>query len=203
MDLKQIIFYVLMVVLVLLLPIALPLKNKYLYNNGAHLNGKLVLPDIMHYGREAQYSNVSNIICIVSLSFCLILLLWRDIRLAIVFVFLNIVMIYLNMLYAVVTVLPDSNYGQCKYSETTYDSLMNLGTCNDLNLSGHLLTTIVSWYFICKVLGPRYYVIAIVVVIVEFFGVTVSRNHYTIDALNSVMISPLVIWIGEKMIQYY
>jgi hypothetical protein len=200
---KHITFYTVMILLVLLLPIALPLKNRYLYNKGAHLNGKVVLPDVLHYGREAQYSNVSNIICIVSFTMCFVLLSVQKMKLLVVFLFLNILMIYLNILYAIVTILPDSNNGRCQYSETIYDSLKNLGTCNDLNLSGHLLTIIISWYFICKVLGPKYYAIAIVVVIVSFFVVTVSRNHYTVDALNSVMVSPLVLWIGEKMIQYY
>lgn len=179
------------------------LRNKYCYVKGNSYNGKIILSDILHnsFENKPYYGLIGDTIFIMSIIIYAVYFLYHQKYDYIIYfaIMANIILI-LNVLYACSTVLPDSKNGQCDFSDTILKTIQNVGTCNDLNMSGHLMITIIAFYTISLYQQHTYLVYYIILFIISFFTITVSRNHYTVDCLNSVFFSILLLTYRHDMI---
>lgn len=179
-------------------------KNEYCHASAAHMNGKTILPDIMHnmVGHHAAYSMIANLLT-AGVILCFIVTMialqrWDDL---LIYALLFVVSIYIKTLYAIATILPDSNHGKCHYSKSLFETITKMGSCNDLNLSGHCIAVLIALYMLSKLTGHRYWFAYLVLALAAFFFICASRNHYTIDCINSVAISFILIVVYEWLVR--
>ena len=179
------------------------LRNKYCYAKGTAYNGKIVLSDMFHntFSNHPLYGKIGDILFIGSTIVYAVYFLYHQ-RYDYIFYFILLanVILLINIVYACSTVLPDSKNGDCSYSDTITKTIENVGTCNDLNMSGHLMIIITALYTISLYQGHIYLFYYYIVFIVAFFCITVSRNHYTVDCLNSVFFTILILTYRQELL---
>jgi len=194
-----IVFFLL--VLIVMILIVTPYRNKYIANLGEKMNGKIILPDIIHnnfkvypiYGKIADFLTISTIIV-----FFTIMIIKRKWYTLAIFAVLFLISFLIQIVYSMATVLPDSKNGECVVSENIATYAKNLGTCNDLNLSGHLVIIILCLYFLSELSQHKYKFVHILITIASAFFIVASRNHYTIDCLNSIIVSYVLLTLRSN-----
>lgn len=189
--------------LILFIIIQVPI-NKYLYNRGKEYNGSLVLHDVMHQliPEIESLQLVADVICIVSVvSFILYFAYQRRPQYVIVYGIFMLLLQFLCIIYFAATVLPDSKNGNCKCSDKPGDSILNMGSCNALNISVHLLTIGLAHYIWSRYQDHAYWPAHLLVYIASFVVIAGSRNHYTIDCVNSTVLLMLIISQKDNILQ--
>lgn len=189
-------------ILLLILVIATPFKNAYIHSKGKTLNGVVVLPDIIHdhVNFRPIYSHMAEIIttCVVVVFICTILYyrLWYTF---LVFLTLLLIGYIIDMLYSILTVLPDSKNGNCGYHVSFVQQCLNKGSCNNLGISGHMITILLCLWFLSEITHHKYWILYTTVAIFGFFFICASRNHYTLDCVNSVLVVGLLILLKDRL----
>lgn len=193
------------VVLLMVLVIFTPYKNINCHRRAQHINGSFVLPDIIH--DNFQYMYFYSIFADVTIPILFIILLYSSIyyrRLDILLTFVIVFLIcsIIKLIYAVATVMPDSKRGHCSYNISFIDQTIGRGSCNDLGISGHMLSILGCLWFLSELSNHRYFVYYLIIAALCFFTISASRNHYTIDCINSVMVFAVVILLRDKFIPH-
>jgi hypothetical protein len=174
---------------------AMPAVNAYTYKHGRALNGRTELPDLVHMtfpkmerlGRVADAAVVAAVVAYVAV----FALSGRGEYLYLLAAAASLFQ-GVAYLYFVCTVLPDSRCGECTYSSSLRDTLSNMGSCNDLNISVHLLYIAFTLAVLAAYLGAWFVPFAALGCVASAACITISRNHYTVDCLNSAVVAALV-----------
>jgi hypothetical protein len=169
--------------------------NKYTYETGKELN-KITIPDIVHNNIPkidnlhvvSDNFTITNIII-----FAVVFLLNGQYKYIIFFLLLVILSNFICFIYFVSTTLPDSSK-VCKYSEDSFKSLYNMGSCNNLGISGHFITILFILGLYYRYYGPKYWILYTLIYIIGFLLICASRNHYTIDCLTSTFVGLFIIY---------
>lgn len=188
------------IVLALPLFVIIPIKNHYLHEYGKSLNGRFVLPDIVHnhFKYYPMYSILAEFFTAIIIAIFIIVSLftkqWYHLA---IFSLAFIIITYFNIFYSILTILPDSKNGKCNYSKTLVEQITTAGTCNDLNLSGHAISVFIALYLLSLRQKHNYSPIYIAIYIITIAFIVLSRNHYTIDVINSTFLSIILttIWL--------
>jgi hypothetical protein len=195
--------FLVVVVLLIVLVIFTPYKNNNCHRRAQHLNGSFVLPDIIH--DNVRYMYLYSIFGDVMLTILFIMLLsssvyYKRLDILLTFVIVLLICSIIKMIYAVATVMPDSKGGHCNYNISFIEQTIGMGSCNDLGVSGHLLSILGCLWFLSELSNHRYFVYYLIVGALCFFTISASRNHYTIDCMNSVMVFAVVILLRDKFV---
>jgi hypothetical protein len=180
-------------------------RNNYCYAKGKEYNGKIVVSDILHnlFENKPYYGVIGDSIFIGSIIiYVCYFLYYKDYDYLIYFAIMANIILILNVLYACSTVLPDSKNGDCSFSDGILNTIQNVGTCNDLNMSGHLMITIIAFYTISLYQRHQYLIYYMILFVISFFTIAVSRNHYTVDCLNSVFFSILLLTYRRDLLKW-
>lgn len=156
---------------------------------GVHMNGVFTLPDVVHsmFQKRDMYGYIAEAVYIVMLVVVGYLVAKGEWGYLLLYLQMYIVVLVFNILFAVVTVLPDSKRGDCYPSGRIVG-----GFCNDLGFSAHLATTAITLLVISLYHGHRYIWIYLVMLGVMAFAIAASRNHYTIDCLTALVVCALI-----------
>ena len=190
-------YLILLLVVLVFLLVLLGFTNEYIYKHGSQMNSSFVLPDIIHHNFDnyKAYHRICDYATFVSMGAALAAcLVTKQYSFIVLYVVLLMIAHLICRIMFLVTVLPDSKNGDCLYSKNLLEVILNKGSCNCLNVSGHLVTAGISLYiiYICF----RHYLVWIPLVIVYmflFFIIAASRNHYTIDVVNATILVLLLI----------
>lgn len=180
------------IVLAIPLFVIIPIKNHYLHEHGKTLNGHFLLPDIIH--NHFKYYPIYTILAeiftaIIIVIFIIISLFTKQWYSLVIFIFTFIITTYFNIFYSILTILPDSKNGKCNYSKTLFEQMTTAGTCNDLNLSGHAIAVFIALYLLSSRQKHKHAPAYIALYIITIAFIVLSRNHYTIDVINSTFLS--------------
>jgi hypothetical protein len=96
-------------------------------------------------------------------------------------------------IYFVSTTLPDSSK-TCKYGSDFFKTAMNMGSCNNLGISGHFINTVFQLGLIYHYYGAGYWLLYFIVYGLSFILICASRNHYTIDCITSSFVGLFFIY---------
>lgn len=169
--------------------------NKYSYENGKPIN-KVVLPDII----QKNIKNIKNLDVISDLFiglmvsiFFIIFILNGNYKYIIFYIFMFIFMRFVTFIYFISTTLPDSSK-KCKYGEDFLKTAMNMGTCNNLGISGHFINVVFQLGLFYRYYGSSYWLWYLFVYILSFILICASRNHYTIDCITSTFVALFFIY---------
>lgn len=161
---------------------------------GQQING-MVLPDIIHdyipsHPLFCKIGDGSMIICI-AVFFIVIMMTGRLDYLGYAFVYLLIAHIIYTA-YTAATTLPDSKGGACSYNVTVVDIFKDLGSCNMLGISGHLLIIGITLFLLSLMQGHVYWPLYVIVYAALFLCIAASCNHYTVDCVSSTVVCALL-----------
>jgi PAP2 superfamily C-terminal len=182
--------------LVFLLHLQLLMVRPYLHAHGKKINGSMVLPDLLHTAfpnvphptlrrlTESIYNGV--------FLFFLAFFLWYDYRVILFFFVVYFGTSLFLTFYHIATVLPDSKNGKCIYAVSLSETAEHRGSCNCLNVSGHLIFFGLMLYLFSRVHSHRYAWAYLTLFSVMFLLICLSRNHYTVDCITSVLILALL-----------
>lgn len=169
--------------------------NKYSYENGKPIN-KVVLPDII----QKNIKNIKNLdvisdlfIALMMSIFFIIFILNGNYKYIIFYIFMFIFMRFVTFIYFISTTLPDSSK-KCKYGEDFLKTAMNMGTCNNLGISGHFINVVFQLGLFYRYYGSSYWLWYLFVYILSFILICASRNHYTIDCITSTFVALFFIY---------
>ena len=169
--------------------------NKYSYENGKPIN-KVKIPDIIQ-GSIPLVRNldvVSDLFTsLFSFIFIVIFIINGKYRYIILYFFVLLLMRLVTFIYFVSTTLPDSSK-KCKYGADFFKTTMNMGSCNNLGISGHFINVVFQLGLIYRYYGPKYWLLYFIVYILAFMLICESRNHYTIDCLTSTFVGLFFIY---------
>ena len=195
----------LIIFLFLLIIIIQSLVYNYVYNKGKKMNGVIVLPDIIHdnFKQSKICGKISDITSGLLITFVLAFFtIIQKYEYIITFIILLIFVQFVCIISFSATVLPDAKEGDCLHSKNIFEGMVNLGSCNCLNISGHLLTIGLSLYIISMYQNHQYLWYYITVYVTSFFMITVSRNHYTIDCVNSTIALLLILTHKDNIFKF-
>ena len=169
--------------------------NKYTYETGKELN-KITIPDIVH-NNIPKIDNLhvvsDNFTKIIIFIFAVVFLLNGQYKYIIFFLLLVILSNFICFIYFVSTTLPDSSK-VCKYSENSFKALYNMGSCNNLGISGHFITILFILGLYYRYYGPKYWILYILTYVIGFLLICASRNHYTTDCITSTFVGLFIIY---------
>ena len=169
--------------------------NKHTYKIGKEIN-KIIIPDIIHDNipKIANLGAVSdNFTKFILFIFAVFFLLNGQYKYIIFLVLLVILSNFICFIFYVSTTLPDSSK-ICKYSENTFKALYNMGSCNNLGISGHFITTMFILGLFYRYYGPKYWILYILTYVIGFLLICVSRSHYTMDCITSTFVGLFIIY---------
>ena len=69
-----------------------------------------------------------------------------------------------------------------------------MGSCNNLGISVHFITIIITLGLFYKYYGLKYWVLYTLTYIISFLLICVSRSHYTKDCLTSTFVGLFIIY---------
>ena len=185
----------LFLVLFLILYVLQKRVNKYTYNKGISIN-RVNIPDIIHDSipRIGNLDIVSdNFTITIVIIFFVVFLFNKQYKYIIFFALLVILGNFICFIFFISTTFPDSSK-VCKYSEDTFKSLYNMGSCNNLGISGHFINILFILGIFYRYYGRKYLILYILVYVTGFFTICVSRAHYTIDCLTSTFVALFIIY---------
>jgi hypothetical protein len=169
--------------------------NKYTYETGKEIN-KITIPDIVH-NNIPKIDNLhvvsDNFTITIVIIFAVVFLLNGQYKYIIFFLLLVILSNFICFIYFVSTTLPDSSK-ICKYSEDSFKALYNMGSCNNLGISGHFITILFILGLYYRYYGPKYWILYTLIYIIGFLLICASRNHYTIDCITSTFVGLFIIY---------
>jgi hypothetical protein len=169
--------------------------NKYTYETGKEIN-KITIPDIVH-NNIPKIDNLhvvsDNFTITIVIIFAIVFLFNRQYKYIIFFLLLVILSNFICFIYFVSTTLPDSSK-ICKYSENSFKALYNMGSCNNLGISGHFITILFILGLYYRYYGPKYWILYILIYVIGFLLICVSRNHYTTDCITSTFVGLFIIY---------
>lgn len=169
--------------------------NKYTHEKGININ-KVNIPDIIHdsipriYNLDIVSDNFTITIVII---FVVVFLLNGQYKYIIFLLLLIILGQFICSIFFISTILPDSSK-VCKYSEDTFKALYNMGSCNNLGISGHFINILFILGLFYKYYGRKYLIFYILIYVTGFLLICASRNHYTIDCLTSTFVGLFIIY---------
>lgn len=154
-----------------------------------------MLPDIIHdhIDKRDFYKTVADrVYLLVVVSFAAFLAYTQDARYFLMMVMYMCIIYPIYTLYSISTTLPDCNMGNCVYTKY-FEKITKMGSCNHLNISGHMLVAGTLLFLMSMHSKHRYWAVFLAIYIVEFFFVAASRNHYTVDCITSTFVLALLI----------
>ena len=169
--------------------------NKYVYKLGKPIN-KVVIPDIIQENiPKIRYLDVISDIFISfsSFIFIVIFLFNGQYKYIILYFVIFLLMRIVTYIYFISTTLPDSSKS-CLYSSNFLIASMNMGSCNNLGISGHFLNTVFQLGLLNRYYGSSYWLLYIIIYVLGFILICASRNHYTIDCLTSSFVALFFIY---------
>lgn len=177
--------------------------NERSYRLGQHVN-HVTLPDIIHnnvipiYAYKALADGISAIIVTI----CTLYILYKRHYDVVVFFVVSCVILQATYLLVVTsTTLPDCSKN-CVYSSTFFHTLRNMGTCNNLGISGHLCYVGLSLFTASLLQGHSYWPAYVALYACAFFFIAASRNHYTLDCIVSTLVVALIASNSDKILQF-
>jgi hypothetical protein len=172
----------------------------YLNHQGRQLNGRYLLPDIFHFGVPNKLiGQIHDLTTTVITTGFVVYFAFVHYPTVLYYLVVLLALKLLLRVFHMATVLPDSKNGDCHYATHLFEMMRHRGSCNNLNISGHLVSAGLALYLISVYQGHRYAWVWIGLYIVLFFTTTVSRNHYTIDCLTATLLLLLVISQTERI----
>ena len=167
--------------------------NKYSYTNGKSIN-KVVLPDIIQKNiKTFKNLDVISDLFIMLITSIFIILFIGNYKYIIFYVFIFIIMRFVTFIYYISTTLPDSSK-TCKYGGSFFESALNMGSCNNVGISGHFVNIVFQLGLIYRYYGSSYWLWYLFVYIISFLLICASRNHYTIDCITSTFVALFFIY---------
>ena len=169
--------------------------NKYSYEKGKPIN-KVKIPDIIQ-GSIPIIRNldvVSDLFTsFISFVFVVIFIINGKYQYIVLYFFVFLLMRLITYIYFVSTTLPDSSK-TCKFASDFFKTTMNMGSCNNLGISGHFINIVFQLGLIYKYYGSAYWLLYLTVYILAFILICASRNHYTIDCITSTFVALVFIY---------
>lgn len=169
--------------------------NKYSYEKGKSIN-KVVIPDII----QENISNFKNLdvisdlfVCAITSIFFIIFILNGNYKYIIFYFFIFIIMRLVTFIYFVSTTLPDSSK-KCKYGSDFFKVATNMGSCNNLGISGHFINIVFQLGLLYRYYGSSYWLWYLIIYMISFILICASRNHYTIDCISSTFVGLFFIY---------
>ena len=186
--------FIIIVVIVIILA-SDSLINKYVYNRGKPIN-KVVIPDIIQENTpKIPYLDVISdiFIWVVSFLFIVLFLFNGQYKYIIFYFIIFLLMRMVTYIYFISTTLPDSSKS-CVFGSNFLITWMNMGSCNNLGISGHFINIVFQLGLLNRYYGSSYWLLYIVIYLLGFMLICVSRNHYTIDCLTSTFVALFFIY---------
>ena len=171
------------------------LVNKYSYEKGKPIN-KVKIPDIIQESIPIirNLDVVSDLFTsFISFVFLIIFVINGKYQYIILYFFVFLLMRLVTYIYYVSTTLPDSSK-TCKYSSDFFKTAMNMGSCNNLGISGHFINTVFQLGLLYHYYGSAYWLLYLIVYGLAFILICASRNHYTIDCITSTFVGLFFIY---------
>ena len=169
--------------------------NKYSYEKGKPIN-KVKIPDII----QGSIPIVRNLDVVsdlftsfISFVFVVIFIINGKYQYIVLYFFVFLLMRLITFIYFVSTTLPDSSK-TCKFASDFFKTTMNMGSCNNLGISGHFINVVFQLGLIYKYYGSAYWLLYLTVYILAFLLICASRNHYTIDCITSTFVALVFIY---------
>ena len=169
--------------------------NKYSYEKGKPIN-KVKIPDII----QGSIPIVRNLDVVsdlftsfISFVFVVIFIINGKYQYIVLYFFVFLLMRLITFIYFVSTTLPDSSK-TCKFASDFFKTTMNMGSCNNLGISGHFINIVFQLGLIYKYYGSAYWLLYLTVYILAFLLICASRNHYTIDCITSTFVALVFIY---------
>jgi len=185
----------LLLVLTIILYISYEKVNKYTYDKGVYIN-QVNIPDFIHDNiRNIDKLYIVNDIFTRSIMFIFIVvfLFNKQYKYIIFFIFLWIIANFICFIFFISTTLPDSSKS-CKYSKNMVETMKNMGSCNNLGISTHLISIIIILGLFYKYYGHNYWILYILTYIISFLLICISRSHYTKDCVTSSFVGLFIIY---------
>ena len=171
------------------------LVNKYSYEKGKPIN-KVKIPDIIQ-GSIPIVRNLDVVsdlfISLFSFIFVVIFIINGKYQYIVLYFFVFLLMRLITYIYFGSTTLPDSSK-TCKFASDFFKTTMNMGSCNNLGISGHFINIVFQLGLIYKYYGSAYWLLYLTVYILAFLLICASRNHYTIDCITSTFVALVFIY---------
>jgi hypothetical protein len=197
----------LFVILFLVCYVAEKVVNKYSYKKGKPIN-KVKIPDIIQENTPVvkNLDIVSDLfISFFLFIFVVIFIINGKYQYIVLYFFVFLLMRLITFIYFISTTLPDSSK-TCKFSSDFFKTALNMGSCNNLGISGHFVNIVFQLGLIYKYYGSAYWLLYLVVYILAFLLICVSRNHYTIDCITSTFVGLFFIYEIDniqKVLNYF
>lgn len=168
--------------------------NRRSYHHGKDIN-HVNIPDIIHnnFTPHKMYKVMADTFTLLAILFCFMFIIVKRRWDMLIFFVMVFVFLYIIHLFIVsMTTLPDCSK-KCTHSKTFLESIKNMGTCNNLGASGHLMNLGLSLFIISWLQNHVFWYVYVIVYVISFFVICASRNHYTLDCVVSTLILALVI----------
>ena len=169
--------------------------NKYAYEKGKPIN-KVKIPDIIQESIPIirNLDVVSDLFTsFISFVFLIIFVINGKYQYIILYFFVFLLMRLVTYIYYVSTTLPDSSK-TCKYAYDFFKTTMNMGSCNNLGISGHFINVVFQLGLLYHYYGSAYWLLYSIVYGLAFILICASRNHYTIDCITSTFVGLFFIY---------
>lgn len=193
----------LLVALITLLYIQILLFRPFIHRHGRTINGKYRLPDALHTIFKDTHPTALQRTAERLVSLCIVafiaFFLFYDVRVLLYGLILYFGVSILLGFFHAATILPDSKDGQCVYAGTLLETIRHRGSCNCLNVSGHLITVGLVFYLFSRITDHRFAAGFVAVYAALFVLICASRNHYTVDCLTSTVIVLLIITNADRL----
>jgi hypothetical protein len=143
--------------------------NKYSYEKGKPIN-KVKIPDIIQ-GSIPIVRNLDVVsdlfVSLFSFIFVVIFIINGKYQYIVLYFFVFLLMRLITYIYFVSTTLPDSSK-TCKFASDFFKTTMNMGSCNNLGISGHFINIVFQLGLIYKYYGSAYWLLYLTVYILAF-----------------------------------
>jgi hypothetical protein len=169
--------------------------NNYAYEKGKPIN-KVKIPDIIQESIPIirNLDVVSDLFTtFFSFVFLIIFVINGKYQYIILYFFVFLLMRLVTYIYYVSTTLPDSSK-KCTFGSNFFESTMNMGSCNNLGISGHFINTVFQLGLLYHYYGSAYWLLYFIVYGLAFILICASRNHYTIDCITSTFVGLFFIY---------
>jgi hypothetical protein len=169
--------------------------NKYSYKKGKPIN-KVKIPDIIQENTPVvkNLDVVSDLfVSLFLFIFVVIFIINGKYQYIVLYFFVFLLMRLITFIYFMSTTLPDSSK-KCKFSSDFFKTALNMGSCNNLGISGHFVNIVFQLGLIYKYYGSAYWLLYLIVYILAFLLICASRNHYTIDCITSTFVGLFFIY---------
>ena len=169
--------------------------NKYSYEKGKPINN-VKIPDIIQESIPIirNLDVVSDLfVSFFSFVFLTIFVINGKYQYICLYFFVFLLMRLVTYIYFVSTTLPDSSK-TCTFGSNFFKAAMNMGSCNNLGISGHFINIVFQLGLLYHYYGSAYWLLYSIVYGLAFILICASRNHYTIDCITSTFVGLFFIY---------